>query len=232
MIDVIKSKRLRTEARAHFALFSHDAPTVDLLVEAVLDLVHGMRAKDEEEASLFLEAKCREYIATFGGQLAAMTAAPTPKQSGLRFTHADSRKASVLVQRCIATAGTIATLCMLAVGCGACGSTQPPANAVRFVEPACMDTHDDGSTVAHTLHLGLSSDGAASYRLEVAGDGTAYLLPAREIDGAEYLKANVDTGATSAWRDVRVRVATLDGDTWRVTDTVGPLVGCADGQRP
>ena len=229
MIDVIKSKRLRAEARSHFALFSHDAPTVDLLVEAVLDLVHGMRAKDEEEASLFLEVKCREYIATFGGQLAAMTAAPTPKQSGLRFTHADSRKANALVQRCLATAGTIATLCMLAVGCGACGPTPAPANAVRFAPPTCMDTHDDGVTVAHTLHLGLTSDSPAAYRLEVDGDGETYLLPAREIDGAEYLKAKVETGATRPWRDVKVRVVTLEGETWRVTDSLGPLERCADG---
>ena len=228
MINVIKSKRLRTEARAHFAVFAHDAATVDLLVEAMLDVVHGMHPKDEEEGSLFLEVKCREYIATFGGQLAAMTAAPSPKQRGLRFTHADSRKANALVQRCLATAGTIATLCMLAVGCGACGTVPPPAVPVTFTPPTCLDTHEDGSAVAHTLHLGLKSDGPAAYRLEVDGDGETYLLPAREIDGTEYLKAKIETGIKRPWRDVKVRVATLEGETWRFTDTLGPLGRCVD----
>lgn len=223
MTDVIKSKRLRTEARTHFALYATDPDTVDLLVEGLLDVVHGMRPKDEEEASLFLETKAKEYLATFGVQLAQMTATPTPRtRGGMRFTHSDSRKANRLVARCIATAGTLATLFMLCVGCHGYALLVP----VHFAGTACMDTHDDGSTVAHTLHLGLHSDSATHYRLEVDGDGATYLLPAREIDGDESLKARVDTGVKHAWADVRVRVASRSGDEWVITDDVGQLAAC------
>lgn len=228
MIDVIKSKRLRTEARAHLALYAADPDMVDLLVEGLLDVVHGMRPRDEEAASVLLEAKAREYLATFGATLAQMTAAPTPRtRGGMRFTHSDSRKANRLVARCVATAGTLVTACMLALFGVGCSGTPAPANAVRFAPPTCMDTHDDGSTVAHTLHLGLRSDAPTHYRLEVEADGVTYLLPAREIDGDESLKARVDTGAPRAWDNVRVRVAVLSGETWVVTDDVGHLTACA-----
>lgn len=213
--------RLRSEAATHLELLAGDRQTFSVAVESMLALVEENRnLRSVEEASIFLEGQCREFMRMAGGVLTqrgpVLPATPGMTSMRLRVTRKEWKAAGRLAKQVLAKM----TILLLALWPDMACAPKQEGSAASYITldgPVCVERHDDGTTVAHTVHLGLAG-GPGIYMLAFHADGVTYNLPLRRLDEpAEAIKARLDAGDTKPWQRLDVVVHTARGDTMAET---------------